>query len=272
MAIPYVREVSVMPMSIRTTTSNQEVDDQLRGKDDLATLYPNDTVYDANGAFIAHERAWLKKERPDLFGIRDFWLQHFGFKGYDCHIDKPAFGLEIEALDAVKKTLALTPGKQVLGIVLRAGDSRRDCLPPARVEVIADWAKSCGYEVVLLGTEDASYFSGAKHLKTTDLQTMAAGIYLCDVVLTPDTGLLHLAEALGVLTVSLWGVVDPKYRVLGYDTIVVPKQPVACSRLGQFCNCCSVGPRPYSCTKSVPLHETLEAIQTQMKFASTHGH
>lgn len=43
----------------------------------------------------------------------------------------------------------------------------------------------------------------------TDLAQLASGIASCDLLVTNDTGPLHLAAAVGTPTVSLWGAGDP---------------------------------------------------------------
>jgi ADP-heptose:LPS heptosyltransferase len=43
----------------------------------------------------------------------------------------------------------------------------------------------------------------------TDLVDLAAVLSLCDLVVTNDTGPMHLAGAVGTPTVSLWGPSDP---------------------------------------------------------------
>jgi heptosyltransferase-2 len=43
----------------------------------------------------------------------------------------------------------------------------------------------------------------------TDLKDLAAILYLCHLVITNDTGPMHLAGAVGTSTVSLWGSSDP---------------------------------------------------------------
>ena len=52
---------------------------------------------------------------------------------------------------------------------------------------------------------DAAIDLGGK----TDLAQLAAGIASCDLLVTNDTGPLHLAAAVGTPTVSLWGAGDP---------------------------------------------------------------
>ena len=44
----------------------------------------------------------------------------------------------------------------------------------------------------------------------TDLRSLAAVLSLCRVVITNDTGPMHLAVAVGARTVTLWGPSDPE--------------------------------------------------------------
>jgi heptosyltransferase II len=44
----------------------------------------------------------------------------------------------------------------------------------------------------------------------TDLQTLAAGLAACALVVTNDSGPLHVAAAVGTPTISLWGAGDPR--------------------------------------------------------------
>src|SRR5690606_35042532 len=47
-------------------------------------------------------------------------------------------------------------------------------------------------------------------------------------VVTPDTGILHLAQAVGTPTVGLFGLFPPHLRTRGYNTVVVPDHPQIC--------------------------------------------
>jgi ADP-heptose:LPS heptosyltransferase len=57
---------------------------------------------------------------------------------------------------------------------------------------------------VAAGTDGAIDAGGA-----TDLPELAALLSLCDVLVTNDTGPMHLASAVGTPTVTLWGPSDP---------------------------------------------------------------
>jgi heptosyltransferase-2 len=95
---------------------------------------------------------------------------------------------------------------------------------PARrwpVERFGEAARAIGAEgagVVVLGGEQERGLTAVVAAATpdavdlggeTDLTDLAAILSLCDLVLTNDTGPMHLAGAVGAPTVSLWGSSDP---------------------------------------------------------------
>ncbi|HJU65358.1 MAG TPA: glycosyltransferase family 9 protein, partial [Gemmatimonadaceae bacterium] len=56
----------------------------------------------------------------------------------------------------------------------------------------------------------------------TDLPLLAAGLASCDLLVTNDSGPMHLATAVGTTTVSLWGAGDPAVTgPLGERTVLV---------------------------------------------------
>jgi ADP-heptose:LPS heptosyltransferase len=75
----------------------------------------------------------------------------------------------------------------------------------------------------------------------TDLSLLAAGLGECDILISNDSGPLHLAAAVGTPTVSLWGagdpqvtgVVGPQHRILRRaDLPCVPCVKNECPRTG----------------------------------------
>jgi heptosyltransferase-2 len=63
----------------------------------------------------------------------------------------------------------------------------------------------------------------------TDLVDLAALLSLCDLVVTNDTGPMHLAGAVGTPTVSLWGASDPDdVRQVGAPDVRVTGPPLPC--------------------------------------------
>jgi ADP-heptose:LPS heptosyltransferase len=76
----------------------------------------------------------------------------------------------------------------------------------------------------------AAAASGALDLGgRTDLVDLAALLSLCDLVVTNDTGPMHLAGAVGTPTVSLWGPSDPReVRQVGAPDVRVTGPGLPC--------------------------------------------
>jgi heptosyltransferase-2 len=122
--------------------------------------------------------------------------------------------------------------------------------PLERFAELARLALARGARVVVLGGSREAELTarvaraapGALDLGgRTDLLDLAAVLSLCDLVVTNDTGPMHLAGAMGTPTVSLWGpsepgevrqVGAPDTRVTGPDLPCKPCRRNACGRLG----------------------------------------
>jgi heptosyltransferase-2 len=87
----------------------------------------------------------------------------------------------------------------------------------------------------------------------TSLGDAIALIACCDLFITNDSGLMHVAGALGVPTVAVFGSTDPKTTYpLGERTVLV-RRPVDCSPcLRQEC------PTDFRCMDLVTVDEVLE--------------
>jgi ADP-heptose:LPS heptosyltransferase len=90
--------------------------------------------------------------------------------------------------------------------------------PADRFAEVAGRLRALGARIVVLGSARekgltagvASGAPGALDLGgRTDVTDLAAVLSLCDLVITNDTGAMHLAGAVGTPTVSLWGSSDP---------------------------------------------------------------
>ncbi len=90
--------------------------------------------------------------------------------------------------------------------------------PVARFVELAGRLERAGAQIVTLGGADeleltAQVAAGATGAVdaggATDVVGLAALLSLCDLVVTNDTGPMHLASAVGTPTVTLWGPSDP---------------------------------------------------------------
>jgi heptosyltransferase-2 len=122
--------------------------------------------------------------------------------------------------------------------------------PSDRFGEVASWLGARGARVVVVGSPPevdltarvASRAPGALDAGgRTDVTDLAALLSLCDLVVTNDTGAMHLAGAVGTPTVSLWGssnpmevrqVGTPDTRVSGPDLPCRPCRRNRCERRG----------------------------------------
>lgn len=93
-------------------------------------------------------------------------------------------------------------------------------------------------ELTRIVAGDVAFDAGGR----TDLPLLAAGLAECDILITNDSGPLHLGAAVGTPTVSLWGAGDPAvtgvpgppHRMLRRaDLPCVPCVKNACPRSGE---------------------------------------
>lgn len=112
--------------------------------------------------------------------------------------------------------------------------SRRLAADGARLIVFGSRAES---EITRVVAGDVAFDAGGR----TDLPLLAAGLAECDILVSNDSGPLHLAAAVGTPTVSLWGagepavtgVVGPGHRMLRRaDLPCVPCLKNECPRSG----------------------------------------
>jgi lipopolysaccharide heptosyltransferase II len=105
---------------------------------------------------------------------------------------------------------------------------------------------------------------------TTDLPELLAVLSLCQVVVSGDSGPLHLAVALGRATVALYGPTDP----LTYGPTPAAGQSSTVIRLGLGCSPCyslrAVAECPYgrpACMIDIPVQRVLGAVLASLGLA-----
>jgi heptosyltransferase-2 len=132
---------------------------------------------------------------------------------------------------------AIGTGSPVVGIVPGSNAPARRW-PTGRFGAVAQALGARGARVVVMGgvgevglTAQVSaacpgaFDAGGR----TDLADLAALLSLCDLVVTNDTGSMHLAGAVGTRTVSLWGPSDPnEVRQVGAPDVRVTGASLPC--------------------------------------------
>jgi Glycosyltransferase family 9 (heptosyltransferase) len=234
-----------------TTEGNKCISPQFRSVDGRVpqVIRQADKVYDCNSAFMDYERQCGGK--CDL-GISEFWLQHFGYSTENSAPvlrSDPAVCAEVDEKFAGKT-------KPLVGIVLRSGDRVRDydrgILPavcmylhtrgciPVGIDPIMDLPSTYGMSLV-----------------GKPIRYVAEAMRRMSLILTPDTGLLHIAQGLGIPTVSLWGILHPSLRTKGYDTLPVYTGSLCTNK---NCPCCTWKFQQFSCMYSIKENHVISAL------------
>lgn len=253
----YVDRIEAIDSNEWTTDSNLAIDPQLGGAHGPCppTVENADKVFDCNGAFMQYERD--HGGTPPL-GITDFWLNHFELDRRN--VDRlPFYKLSPTVKAESYNWFPMNVNRQRVGMVLRAGDPVRDWNINDRASVLADWLHTSGYEVV---TFDPILKTGSQYARACigkQLPFVAGVMATCDLIVTPDTGLLHLAQAVGVKTLGLWGIMPPDLRVKGYDTTIIPREPRGKCQ-NQNCRQCNWRFQQWSCLSKLSIRDIQEGI------------
>jgi len=162
--------------------------------------------------------------------------------------------------------LGLCPGAEY-------GPAKR-WLPERFTAVAAAVAARAQIKWVLLGTDQdvavgetvANILGDSciNRIGQTNLAQLIDELRLCHLLLTNDTGTMHLASLLGVPTVAIFGSTEPRLtRPLGKGHIILRHQ-VECSPC--FLRQC---PIDFRCMKAVGIEEVVEAVLAVLQQATT---
>jgi len=163
----------------------------------------------------------------------------------------------------------LSSGDSVLGIFPGAGWRPR-CWLPERFAVVADLAIQHGSKVVIFGGPDEGDIvdNVAQNMKNkpvlmkekVTLRQLVGMIERCDVLLSNDTGPMHISVAIGTKTVALFGPGNHiKFQPIGEKHAIVRKN-VSCSPCKQFTDKC----KDNICMKLITIDEVWEAVNKHL--------
>jgi lipopolysaccharide heptosyltransferase II len=164
----------------------------------------------------------------------------------------------------------LTSGEPILGIFPGAGWRPR-CWMPERFAVIADLAvQHNNARVVIFGGpgECDIVDNVAKNMKSkpilmkekVTLRQLAGMIERCDIMLSNDTGPMHISVAMGTKTVALFGPGNHiKFQPIGEKHATV-RHDIPCSPCKQFTDKC----KENICMKLITVDEVWEAVHQRL--------
>jgi ADP-heptose:LPS heptosyltransferase len=103
------------------------------------------------------------------------------------------------------------------------GSTRVRTWPMRHVQAFAAMAVERGWGVVLIDNSEHEFpVGGIKNLAgKLGMRGLAAVLAECDLVVAPDTGIVHLGEAVGTPTLAIYSTIDPAVRLSHYQNVQV---------------------------------------------------
>jgi heptosyltransferase-2 len=151
---------------------------------------------------------------------------------------------------------------------------------------VANWLGARGARVLLVGSTHEADLTARVAVRApgaldtggrTDVTDLAALLSLCDLVVTNDTGAMHLAGAVGTPTVSLWGSSDPTEvrqvgapdtRISGPELPCRPCRRNHCERRGRGT---VLADAHEECMRSIEVRAVLDAVDGALAGSTGEG-
>lgn len=150
-----------------------------------------------------------------------------------------------------------------IAVHVRSNDPKRTW-PPNRLREFLHLAKQNNFACFLFGWGDSPNewrLAGTTQVFDYKIRQAAAIIKHCDVVVVPDSSILHLAGALNKKIVSLFGSMPPSCRINHYpNAVAVVNQNLAC--LGCIYAAC---PNNTYCMSSITAEAVLSACRLKIQ-------
>ncbi|MFA6509951.1 MAG: glycosyltransferase family 9 protein [Candidatus Peribacteraceae bacterium] len=174
------------------------------------------------------------------------------------------------ALKKVDALLSDLKGLRVVAVNACMVASARS-IPPKYVRPLCRKLANLGLGVVLFGSsqswnrdlKDLSVYGTVNLIDRTELDEMIALLSLSDVVVTPDTGSLHIAAALGKPTVALFGNINPRTRCSYYPTVrpIYPVGEIKCVPCWDLHPCSSDPGKSVKCMELITPDRITNAVK-----------
>jgi len=156
------------------------------------------------------------------------------------------------------KELGRNPEKPLVGVAVRGSTAVRT-IP---IEILADFVDMAvrdGMQVLLFDHERIGW-SGDDILDATgkfSIREVITAVSMCNVIVSPDTGVYHVANAVGTPAVVVFSTIDPDLRVRYYDKVSV----IWHGNNKEGCPCFDAGCHALPCLKSVKPGEIMDEVK-----------
>jgi ADP-heptose:LPS heptosyltransferase len=169
------------------------------------------------------------------------------------------------------------PARKRLGVQWQASIAARS-YPLRDLHVVCGHLGQHGWDVWLLGAPDAvrarcAPGSGVRNVAMEERPTFrqsCAILSTCDVVLAPDSALLHVAGALGIPAVGLFGPIDPRSRLAYSPSVRGLKGAMPCAGCGHHPRHPQEWPAGMPCSRSGQC-DALAAIAPRIIISAVEG-
>lgn len=213
--------------------------------------------------------------------IADFFVPFRRFFGLlEMQQAVPCLNLNLaESALTIQKTLSKPQQEQWIGIIPGVGAKRsnRAWEPEGYEQLIQALLAESQYRILLIGGPDEqplaqrlleSIQDADKHVENHcgihDILGTAALLAQCDVVIGGDTGPMHVAAAVGVPLVGIYGPTSlARTGPVGNHSmkLLTPPAELACWPC-ELSECPYIGERHLACMKQIPVSQVLEACHT----------
>lgn len=145
------------------------------------------------------------------------------------------------------------------------------------IQLVSHFIEQCGARVLVLGKDEEPIPVGINLIGKTGVREAAALLGACHLFVGSDSGLVHLAAAVGTPTVGLYGPLNPGYLIAGRPGFTPIWSTVECrgcwsdGRMKHLDHCPKIVP---DCMSSIPVSEVIEAAQQLLSkrgMAAPHG-
>lgn len=198
----------------------------------------------------------------------EIYAEALGVKELISNLKPRYYVSEEETLKAKEffKLDYFNPNKKTIALVLESAEIYRSWPMESNIELIGLLREK--YNVLCVGKKN-SPIEGILSTCNLNIRETSAIVSLCDLVVTPDTGVLHLAAALNIPTVALFGPIDYRARCRGYKNVTVIKSDSPCSPCWRNGNtkCNQTGEiKSYSkCLKDIPANKVILIINQKLQ-------
>jgi ADP-heptose:LPS heptosyltransferase len=184
-------------------------------------------IFDISAPCAKYEIARLRMNRPVEKNRVEIYAEALGVR----HLIKDILPRYYPTKEELKNALKFinkkcNPNKKNIVFALNSAEKYRNW--PEQNYVKLAKLLDGKYNIITISELRGRRIPGTITYKNTSFREASAMIALADELITVDTGPLHVAAALGIPTIALFGPIDPRARCKGYKNTTVLASSMEC--------------------------------------------